>query len=387
MKSPAPRIDRNTVIRLWLHQQGLSEPRGLAASRQRLSQHLVRTGGLQLDPIHTVDRAHYLTLWSRFGSYPRRNIDDWIYRDRIGFEYWGHEASIVAIEHLSLGRRRMRGYPPRNLTQRSWWQGYATSAASKRRVLRQLRENGPLESADFTSKEDKRSLPHLWHAGRVAVTKRRNFRRVYDLAERVYPVVTPDTMRAFEDSWLLRGLAGNGVASERHLTGYITGPSLTAAERANVLTRNVKTGRIVEVRVPDTRPPHYALPEHLDILSTLPEPTGTTLLCPFDSFLWQRQRAQELLGFHYRIEIYTPPTKREFGYYTLPILHGGALVGRLDPEFHRDRKELEVKALELEPGVQRDAGLTVGLGEALRSLATFVGATEVSLPRGWRSLV
>ena len=388
MKEPAPRIDRDSVVRLWLHQQGLSKPRGLTTlSKRRLSSHLVRTGGLQLDPINAVDRAHYLTLWSRFGPYTRQRVDDWIYRDRIGFEYWGHEASIVALEHLALGRRRMKAFPPKNLTQRAWWRVYDTSAGSKRRVLRRLREDGPKESTDLVSKEDKRSLQLLWHAGRVAVTKRRHFRRVYDLAERVYPPVTPATTRAFEDSWLLRGLAGNGIASEGHLAGYITGPSLTAAERTQALARNIKAGRIVEIRVPETRRPYYALPEHLDILPRLPEPSGTTLLCPFDSLLWQRQRAQELLGFHYRIEIYTPPPKREFGYYTLPILHGGALVGRLDPKLHRDRNVLEIKALRLEPGVTRDAGLTGGLGEALRSLGTFLGATSVILPRSWRNLL
>ena len=190
-------------------------------------------------------------------------------------------------------------------------------------------------------REDTRSLRLLWHDGRVAVTTRRSFRRVYDLAERVYPATDPASTAAYEDSWLLTGLSGNGVATERHLTGYITGPSPSAADRKRVLTRNLRAGRIVEVEVPGLRGPFYSLPEQVEALGTLPDPVGTTLLCPFDSLLWQRQRAEDLLGFRYRIEIYTPPAKREFGYYTLPILHDGSLVGRLDPKLHRDRDQLE----------------------------------------------
>ena len=226
----------------------------------------------------------------------------------------------------------------------------------------------------------------LWHDGRVAVTTRRSFRRVYDLAERVYPATDPASTAAYEDSWLLTGLSGNGVATERHLAGYITGPSPSAADRKRVLTRNLRAGRIVEVEVPGLRGPFYGLPEQVEALGTLPDPVGTTLICPFDSLLWQRQRAEDLLGFRYRIEIYTPPAKREFGYYTLPILHDGSLVGRLDPKLHRDRDQLEVRALELETGVKRSRRLTGGLGEALQSLAEFVGATRITLPRGWRGL-
>ena len=92
------------------------------------------------------------------------------------------------------------------------------------------------------------------------------------------------------------------------------------------------------------RQPWFARPEDLDGASRLPAPRGTTLICPFDSLLWQRSRAEDLLRFRYRVELYVPPEKREFGYYVMPILHDGKLVGRLDPEFHRDRRELEIRS-------------------------------------------
>ncbi len=392
-------------MRLWLQRQGLSTPRGQTAlSRAALTDHLERTGALQLDTINVVERAHYLTLWSRFSSYDRGKVDRWVYRDRIGYEYWGHEASLLPISHLPLGLRRMRRFPPGSWTGKAWWDVYQTSTASKRRVLKRLRDEGPLESIDFErqpneagttsafgeampmGKEDGRSLKLLWHAGRVAVDSRRHFRCVYDLAERVYPASEATTPTEFEDSWLLTGLSGNGVASEAHLANYWTAPDLKAATRKRVISRNLKKGRIIEVRLEGRRGRFYALPEHLDRLGDVPEPRGTTLLCPFDSLLWQRKRAEELLGFRYRIEIYTPAAKREYGYYVLPILHDGRLVGRLDPKTHRDRGFLEIKSIHLEPEFRRDPGFEHGLGEALHDLRAFVGAERLELPPGWRRL-
>lgn len=401
MRRVAPTLDRESVVRLWLHRQGLATPRGEAAlSRATFREHLERTGALQLDTINVVERAHYLTLWSRFGPFDQRRVDRWTWRDGVAYEYWGHEASILPISHLPLGRRRMRGFPPESWRKASWWQLYNASTGSRRRVLRRLREEGPLESTAFERrkgdqvdaerwgtmpmpKEDKRALQLLWHDGRVAIRTRRHFRRVYDLAERVYPDGPVATTAEYHDSWLLNGLSGNGVASERHLTGYFTGPRLTAAECKRVIARNLKKKRIAEVRVAGQRGPFYVLPEHLELLGDLEPPRGTHLICPFDSLLWQRKRAEDLLDFSYRIEIYTPQAKRRYGYYVLPVMHEGRLVGRLDPKLHRDRGALEVRTIHLEPGFRHDARFHRGLGEALRDLATFVGAERLELPDRW----
>jgi len=395
--SSPPRVEREAVVRLWLDRQGLARPREASLDRAVFTDHLERTGALQLDSINVLDRAHYLTLWSRFGAYDRGAVDRWVYRERLGYEYWGHEASILPISHLPLGRRRMRRFPPEAWTSKSWWPHFSTSTASKRRVLKRLREEGPLESADFERrahepeatgvmplmKEDRRTLKLLWHDGRAAVRTRRHFRCVYDLAERVYPDTEVARTRELEDSWLLTGLSGNGIASERHLVNYMTAPSLDTEARRRVIERNLKRGRIVEVRVKGARATFYALPGHLDALAEAPEPRGTTLLSPFDSLLWQRRRAEELLGFEYRVEIYTPPDKRRYGYYVLPIMHDGHLVGRLDPKLHRERGALEIRSLHLEPGFEATTGFVSGLRDALESLGRFVGADDLALPRDW----
>ena len=380
-------VSVDAVTRLWLHLQGYSEPRGTRTlTRTTFTRHLEQTGGLQLDSVNALERAHYLTLWSRFGAYDKSKVDAWVYRERLAYEYWGHEASILPISHLPLGLRRMRRFPPDEWRRAAWWKRWNTSPASKRRVMRMLREDGPLERAHIRpdsperAREDKQSLMVLWHGGRAAISRRRHFRRVYDLAERVYPPTPPASGIALDDSWLIIGLRGNGIASEPHLVNYWTGPRPQAATRRRILARNLRARRIVQVRVHGLDQPFYALPEHLDMLDGVPEPHGTTLICPFDSLLWQRQRAETLLQFTYRIEIYVPPAKRVFGYYVCPILHNGRLVGRLDPKLHRKARALEIRGIFLEPGFKESGCFRRNLREALENLASFLGAIDIRRP-------
>ncbi|MDD5627546.1 MAG: crosslink repair DNA glycosylase YcaQ family protein [Elusimicrobia bacterium] len=124
--------------------------------------------------------------------------------------------------------------------------------------------------------------------------------------------------------------------------------------------------------------------QHLDrppLMEPGPAPKGTTLLCPFDSFLWHRKRIADLFGFDYRIEVYTPAAKRRYGYYSLPILHDGRLIGRLDAKNVRQEKRLAVPAVHFEDGVVGRGGVCDGVAKALKSLAEFVGAGEIRVGR------
>jgi len=400
MPRRAPVFTQESVRRFWLDRQGLSRPRGdRPLNRSTLRALLESVGALQIDSVNVLDRAHYLTLWSRFGLFERETFDGWVHGGGVAYEYWGHEASILPISHLPLGLRRMRRFPPESWRKSAWWERAATSTASKRRVLRRIRAEGPLESVDFERrpeekkgkgiwsaempKEDKRSLSLLWHAGRLAIHSRRHFRRVYDLAERIYPAVEPSSGTAFEDSWLEIGLRAQGIASERHLDNYITAPRLKAPERRRVIARALKRGTIVEVEVDGLSGPFYVLSEDVDRVHRARPSSGTTLLCPFDSLLWQRQRAKDLFDFSYRLEIYVPAQKRDFGYYAMPILHEGALVGRIDPKNHRESGLLEILKIELEPGIGLDGPLAEGLRESFEDLARFVQARNIRLPRTW----
>ena len=382
------KLSRGDVVRLWMHRQGLTHPRGATKlTRDTFVELLESTGGLQVDSINVLERAHLLTLWSRFGVFDRKELDSWIYGDRLAYEYWGHDASILPMSHLPLGRRRMRDFPPPRWEANSWWTRYQTSMASRRRVLRRIREEGPLESLNFESQsvstplvtEDKRSLKLLWHSGHLGISGRRHFRLAYDLAERLYPEGRTARKSEYEDSWLMIGLAGNGVASERHLTGYWTAPEPYAEPRRAVIERNLTRKRIVEVQIEGLSGRFFARPEDLDILDDIEESRGTTLLSPFDSLLWKRQRAEDLLGFRYRVEIYVPEHKREFGYYAMPILHDGRLVGRVDPKLHRNRGVLEIKSCSLEPGFDGGQRFDTEYREAIEHLASFVNADDIQI--------
>ncbi len=392
-----PEFSVDQVRRLWLSRQQLLTLPAPRLTRPRFVKLLESTGGLQVDSVNVLDRAHYLTLWSRFGEYRRALVDRWIYRDQVAYEYWGHEASILPIAHLPCGLRRMKRFPPLRWQQAAYWSRYDTSEESKRRVMRLIKQHGPLMSSDFElspndqrrdvlgwgsllPKEDKRSLQLLWHAGKLAIVGRRNFHKQYDLASRHYPKPKAATLNQYLDSWLHLGLSGCGIASEKHLQNYITGPNLTAPERAAVLERALKRRTIVQVRVDGFSEPFYALPEHLEGLDRLAEPTGLTLICPFDSLLWQRLRAEQLLDFRYRVEIYVPAKKREFGYYVLPILYNGQFVGRLDPKLHRETGELEIRSVHWEPHFRPSRAFRRQLDGKLNELASFVGASAVRCP-------
>lgn len=392
MPETPPQIPRDSVRKLWLHRQGLIHPFSRPLCESTFQRLLGDVGALQLDSVNVVDRAHHLTLWSRFGTYDRSRLEPWIWRDRQAFEYWGHEASILPMHHLPYSLRAMKNFEMRG----SWWAQRQPSRAVVRHVMKRIRDEGPLESRDFQREEaagawwgwkaEKQALEILWHRGVLATAERRSFRRVYDLAERVFPETRPATTRALQDRWLEIGMQGNGITAEPHLDNYFTSPRPHAAERRAILARALKKGALREVRVADSPLTWYARPFDLDALHDLPDPRGTTLICPFDSLLWQRRRAEDLLDFRYRIEIYTPPPQRVFGYYVMPILHEGRLLGRLDPKLHRKEKRLEIKAIHLEPGVSRHQSLDRGLARALTSLAEFTAARDISLPREWKTL-
>lgn len=397
-KQATVQATKEQIVALWLRRQGLldlTQPRKL--TRRSFVQHLESTGGLQVDSVNVLDRAHYLTLFSRFGSYDRKRVDDWVYKDRVAYEYWGHEASILPASHLPVGLRRMKSFPPESWRSSSYWKHFNTSTASRKRVLKRLREHGPLDSIAFEKtatdkrnekllgwgslmpKEDKRSMQLLWHSGKIAICGRKHFRKIYDLATNVYDEVQAATTVDYHNSWLMAGLSGCGIASEKHLVGYITGPALKSPERKKVLDRNLRSGRIVPVAVSGFKDSFFATEECLEALHEKDDASGTTLICPFDSLLWQRLRAEELLDFRYRIEIYIPEAKREFGYYALPIMHDGRLVGRIDPKLHRNETRLEIKAIQYENWFRPTRRFKSELKETLQRLASFVAATKLDV--------
>ena len=382
-------VSRQAAARLFLLRQHLDRPLKKSFDAASVARFVSDAGGLQLDSINIVARAHELTLWSRFGPYDREALRRMVYEDRALVEYWAHAACLVAAADRPGWARAAADYSRRHTGWSDWLKA---NPRVMRRVRGDIRRRGPLSSSDFARPDGKgasgwwdwqpahHALHYLWMSGSLAVHSRRHFQKSYDLAERVLAAVEPLSRAEFPRWHLRKTLRALGAAAEADLPRYLTFPHMDPAERRRALQSLLKSGEAVEVAVAGLPGRWYALAEDLPALESPPPSRGTTLLSPFDSLLWHRGRAKALFDFDYKIEVYVPAPKRVYGYYVLPILHHGRLIGRLDPKNHREQKRLEARAVHF--AAPPDDAALAGTAAALKSLARFVGAESVSVPRG-----
>jgi uncharacterized protein YcaQ len=299
-----------------------------------------RLGFLQIDPISTVAPPQQLVLWSRLGPYDVSELDRLLWDERKLFEW---NAYLWPIESLPLVRARMRRRRTGTYAhERRGEEFLKMNAAFKRYVLRELERNGPMLSRELEGDAVRTWESHRWYGNRsvavllevlhgrgvVAVAGRRNGQRLWDLAERWYPPVETVSLREADRALAEQRFRAQGVRLTRK--GWEAHPDATDG----------------------------------------PVPERVTFLSPFDRLIHDRNRAEALFDFRYRLEMYVPKAKREYGYYVLPILAGDRLVGRIEPRFDRKSRTLEVV------GAWGDTSRT---DEALASLATFLGA-EHRLP-------
>lgn len=352
-----------------------------------------RMGVLQIDTIHVVNRSPYFVLWSRLGAYDPRWLDE-LLAERKLFEYWGHEASFLPIEDYSLYRHRM--IEPGSL---GWKYSHAWIEAHRDvvdAVLSTIRERGPVRSADFERtdgrgggwwswKPQKRALELLFTAGELMIARRERFQRVYDLRERVLRDRKDDVTLAHAEAQralALKAVAALGITTAAWVADYFRTPK--PATRALVPTL-AREGALIPVEVEGWREQAYIHPSRRTLAERAAagalRPTLTTLLSPFDPLVWDRARTRAVFGFDYRLECYVPAPERRWGYFTLPILRRGRLVGRLDAKAHRAAGVFEVKTLWLEPDVRTSAALIADVAGALREVAAWHGTKRVALRR------
>ena len=295
-----------------------------------------RLGFLQIDPISTVAPPQQLVLWSRLGPYDVAELDRLLWEERKLFEW---NAYIWPIESLPIVQARMRRRRrSRRYTHERWSAEFlARNVRFKRYVLRELERNGPMLSRDLHHETAPRpDEPHRWwgtrevtlmleilHAyGVVAVAGRQGRQRLWDLSERWYPPVDAISVREADRLLAEQRFRALGVRSTK--AGWEAHPEASDGE------------------IPDR----------------------VTFLSPFDRLIHDRDRAEALFDFYYRLEMYVPPAKREYGYYVLPILVGDRLAGRIEPRFDRKTKALEVVGA---------WGDTSGVDEVLDSLTIWLG--------------
>lgn len=383
---------------LQLAAQGLLQPLKRRPRRDDVVAMIERMRLLQIDTIHVVARSPYLVLHSRLGHYPMEWLDEALAQGRLA-ECWAHEACFVTAGDIGLHRGG------RDQRMHHWAQRHAARMHREQRtdmdtLLAGIRVSGPVRAADFVRvagvapkpgwwawKPEKRWLEAWFALGDLMVTRRERFQRVYDLAENVLARLDPPfdplsipSADAARRRFIVNSVRALGVTPAVWIADYYRlKPAVSDKELAPLLA----AGELLAVSVDGWDKPGYVHRDHIDLLDKARlgrlRATHTALLSPFDPLVWDRARARAMFDFEYTIECYTPAARRQYGYFVLPILHRGRLVGRLDAKAHRDEGIFEVKALFLEPGVQPEPSFVQGLATAIAETARWHDTPRIKL--------
>lgn len=391
------RLSQRAAQLVHLGAQGLLKRSTRKARKADVAAAIARMGLLQIDTINVVARSPYMTLFSRLGAFRNEWLDESL-AEGVLAECWAHEACFVPAAEYRYHRdyRAGRaGHWAHRMAERTHEEARADMDA----LLERIRREGPLRAADFERdtpgtkgwwgwKPEKRWLEAWFALGRLMVARRERFQRVYDLAERVTArwAVPPPTTTMDEGEarrhFVLESVRALGVTKARWIADYFRlRPRVTDDELAPL----VEQGVLVQVAVEGWGEPAYAHRDHEALLRDAARnalrASRTTLLSPFDPVVWDRARAQDLFGFEYTIECYTPAAKRKYGYYVLPILHRGRLVGRLDAKAHRQAGLFQVLGIWLEPGEAVTPALAEGVAGAIRECAAWHGTPRIAIDR------
>nr|WSY54467.1 winged helix DNA-binding domain-containing protein [Streptomyces sp. NBC_00886] len=366
---PTTDLSADDARRIALRAQGFLGVPDRRAGVRGVLRHL---GAVQLDTISVLARSHELIPYARLGAVPRRTVEDSYWTQTHAFEYWSHAACILPVEewpHFAFRRRAYRGRPHWN---------HDLPDGTYDQVIKQLRAEGPLTSTELGGAK-RTSEWWDWSGAKVAVERalmygevvcveRRGWKRVYDLAERAIPEsLLHDELDDTECLRRLVRLAGRslGVGTRADIADYhrLKGEQVEAV---------IADSGLVPVTVEGWGKPAWADPAALET-----PPRGrhrTTLLSPFDSLIWERARTERIFGFTHRLEAYVPKPKRVYGYFAMPVLAGGRLVGRVDPA--REGRTLVAKQVTL-------AGpkAVPSVAQALAEAASWVDCTDVRVER------
>ena len=367
--------------RIALAAQGFADrpPAGRVDSRH-FDRLFDRVKVVQLDSVNVAVRTHYMPAFSRLGPYPRERFDAYAYGRRRLFEAWGHQASLLPVEHYPLMPHRMKTESSRSVqsfgpARRAYVEAIHQEVAERGPLaVSDLRDQGRNRSRPWWGRSDgKLALEWLFATGRLAASRRGNFTRVYDLTERVIPphvLATPAPETPDAQRELLRLAArAHGIGTAADLADYYR---IRNPQAQPLLQELVEEGELVEASVEGWSQPAYL---HRDA-RTPRRIRASALLSPFDSLIWYRERTERLFDFHYRIEIYVPAPERRYGYYVFPFLLGEALVARVDLKADRARGALVVPGAYLEAGCEAD-GVAGDLAARLQSMAAWLGLGEL----------
>lgn len=390
-------LSNQQARRLFLDRHLLLRPGTGNGKTGDLARLLDDLGFVQVDSVNTLARAHDLILWARRGQYRPRALELAVGRDRTAFEHWTHDAAVIPMQFYPMWRLKfqrdeahMRQRWP--VWRREGWQ------AQIDQVMQHVTDHGATCSLDVGPDEkrasggwwdwhpSKTALEFLWRSGQLAVCHRQGFRKFYDLSQRVIPAdhfaPQPDLEQVID--WaMMAAMQRLGFATSGELAAFFD--IVTPAEAKGWCARALSEGRVVPVDIEladGSLRRSLSTPDLLEQVASLPEPSARVrLLSPFDPALRDRDRAERLFGFRYRIEIFVPAAKRRYGYYVFPVMQGDRLIGRLDAR--RQDDVLAITAFWPEPGIRMGKARLAGLEAELTRLLPFAGLQGMSHAAGW----
>jgi uncharacterized protein YcaQ len=390
-------ISNEAARRIFLARQGLSAPPARAMNKAQLLDLITDIGFVQVDSIATVERAHHQIIFSRNQTYRRHHLTELLEKDRALFEHWTHDASILPAKFYPYWKHRFRRREP--IIQERWrnWHGEGFDSAFEE-TYRRIAENGPAMSRDMKAEghqsggwwdwhPSKTALEYLWHTGKLAVAGRVNFQKIYDLAERVIPAEHHDREVSHENfvDWACReALTRLGFATSGEIAAFF---DIVSPQEARQWVTDHRS-ELCEVSLASSDGAKdrmsYAFEGFTgEAEAAIEPPNRIRVLSPFDPLLRNRARTERLFGFYYRIEVFVPEPKRQYGYYVFPLLEADRLIGRIDMKADRKGGTLDVKRLWLEPGVRPSSGRLAKLDAELNRLAKFTGVDTIRYLDGW----
>jgi len=391
----------NTLARrLFLHRHALGDAPSGTGKGADLAGLIDQLGFIQVDSIRTVARAHDLILFSRRSNYRPPALKRLLEKDRALFEHWTHDASIIPAHLFPHWQHRFdRDSARLKLGWKRWFRdGYEAQFET---ILTRIQSSGPVTCSDVGQNEargkggwwdwhpSKTALEWLWRTGVLSISGRDNFQKIYDLTERVIPAPhrSPAPDPAAHIDWACTAALDRlGFATATELAAFWAAIPIPAAR--DWCAHALKSGRIIEVDVEaadGTAHPSFAWPDVVQAAENLPPaPPRIRILSPFDPALRNRARAERLFGFFYRIEVFVPQAKRQYGYYVFPVLEGEQIIGRIDTKAFRDAVSLRVQGFWPEAGVTMGKGRMARLEDALHRLARFADCDQVDWEVGWQ---
>ena len=355
-----------------------------------------RLGCVQIDTINVVERAHYLTLWSRLGCYNKDLLHQLAYNDRRLFEHWAHAASYIPFKDYQFYLQSMEDRK-QNMYNRFKKRTKADPTLIDQ-VLKRIVNEGPLSSRDFEGskkkggwwnwKPAKLALEILLGAGILLVHHRENFQKYYDLSENIIPSGV-DTSKPSDEERIkffsLKTLSCLGLVKAQEIRKYYQNWSIklsqTSKQLENLMNELESEGQVVKDRIEGDRNFYYCLPSDFERIEELDtgnfDFNGVRLFVYFDNLLWIRERVEQLFGFKPKLEVYVPRELRIYGYYHLPVLYGDRLVARLEPKMDRKNHCMIVRGYWIEEGFIPDEDYEEKLLENLGSFATFHNAETI----------